>query len=62
LTIELPFEVHHNGVRVTLVGIIVNKSSEMYYGAGKALGGMLTGGAKYEFIKLSRELEGPGSL
>lgn len=32
----------------------------MYYGA--SLGGMLTGGTKYEFIRLSRELEGPGNL
>ena len=62
MTLEVPFEVIHHGIRVTLVGIIVNKSTEMYYGAGSALGGMLTGGAKYEFIKLSRELEGPGQL
>lgn len=37
-----------------------NKSSDVYYGG--AIGGMLVGGAKYEFVKLSRELEAPGNL
>jgi hypothetical protein len=56
--LELPFEIDHQGVRVILVGIIQNKSSDLYYGAG----GMLTGGSKYEFIRLTKELEGPGNL
>lgn len=30
----------------------------MYYGTA----GMLQGGAKYEFIKLTKEVEGPGNL
>lgn len=57
---ELPFEIDHQGIRVYLKGVIQNKSSDVYYGG--AIGGMLVGGAKYEFIKLSRELEAPGNL
>jgi hypothetical protein len=58
--LELPFDIDHDGIRVYLQGTILNKSSDMYYGG--AIKGMLAGGAKYEFIKLSRELEAPGSL
>jgi hypothetical protein len=43
-----------------LKGVVQNKSSDVYYGG--AIGGMLVGGAKYEFVKLSRELEAPGNL
>lgn len=60
LSLELPFEIDHEGVRIYLKGTIQNKSSDVYYGA--AIGGMLSGGAKYEFIKLIRELEAPGNL
>ena len=60
LSLELPFEIDHQGIRVYLKGVIQNKSSDVYYGG--AIGGMLVGGAKYEFIKLSRELEAPGNL
>ena len=60
LSLELPFEIDHQGVRVYLKGVVQNKSTDVYYGG--AIGGMLVGGAKYEFIKLSRELEPPGNL
>lgn len=60
LSLELPFEIDHQGVRIYLKGVVRNKSSDVYYGG--AIGGMLVGGAKYEFVKLSRELEAPGNL
>jgi len=58
--LELPFEVDHQGVRIYLRGTIQNTSQDVYYGG--AIGGMLVAGAKYEFIKLSRELEAPGNM
>ena len=50
----------HLGVKVVLSGKIMNKSREMYFGA--AVGGMLSPGAFYEFIQLTRDLDGPGVL
>ena len=43
-----------------LSGVIQNTSSDMYYGAAAI--GLLTSGAKYEFMQLNRDLEGPGTL
>ena len=60
LSIEIPNEIHHQGIKVILRGVIHNTSRDMYFGA--ALGGMLSSGAKYGFIKLTRDLDAPGSL
>ena len=39
--------------------MISNKSNDVYFGA---IGGMLSSGAQYEFMQLTRELDGPGQL
>ena len=60
LSANVPFELTHQGIVVTLSGCIINKSSEVYMGAANA--GMLRSGESYEFMKLMRDLEGPGTL
>ena len=47
LSLEVPNEINHKGIKVILRGVISNKSNEVYYGK---IGGMLAGGAQYEFI------------
>ena len=59
LSIEIPNEVNHSGIKVILRGLISNKSSEMSFGSSM---GMLASGAEYEFIQLTRDLDGPGVL
>ena len=59
LSLEVPSEIQHQGIRVILRGVISNKSSDVYYGA---IGGMLKAGAQYEFIQLTRDMDGPGIL
>jgi hypothetical protein len=59
LSIEVPNEILHKGIRVILRGMISNKSNEVYFGA---MGGMLASGSQYEFMQLTRNLDGPGSL
>ena len=39
--------------------MISNNSSDVYFGL---VGGMLSAGAQYEFIQLTRDMEGPGQL
>jgi len=48
LSLEVPNEIQHQGIRVILRGVVSNKSSDVYFGA--KLGGMLSAGAQYEFI------------
>ena len=50
LTIDVPFELQHDGIKLILKGTIQNKSSDMYYGASAF--GMLSAGAKYDFMQL----------
>ena len=40
LSIEVPFEIQHEGIKVVLRGVIANKSNEAYFGNTK-LAGML---------------------
>jgi len=58
LSLSVPNEIQHQGIRVVLRGIISNKSSEVYFGG--LIGGMLSAGAQYEFMQLTREVVGPG--
>jgi len=60
LSIEVSNEIKHNGIRVILRGVISNKSSDVYFGG--SMGGMLASGSQYEFMQLTRNLDGPGSL
>ena len=43
LSLEVPNEIHHQGIRVILRGVISNKSNEVYFGG--LVGGMLASGA-----------------
>ena len=61
LSLEVPDkEIQHEGLRVILRGVIQNISNDVYFGS--AIGGSITSGAKYEFIQLTRNLDGPGTL
>ena len=42
LSLEVPNEIQHQGIRVILRGVISNKSNDVYFGA---IGGMLSSGA-----------------
>jgi len=48
LSLQVPNEIQHQGIRVILRGVVSNKSSDVYFGT--KLGGMLSAGAQYEFI------------
>jgi hypothetical protein len=50
----------HEGLVVSLTGKVTNKSNEVYMGASNT--GMLKSGESYEFMKMMRDLEGPGTL
>ena len=52
LSLEVPSEINHQGIKVILRGIIFNKSNEVYF--GQATGGIITPGKEYEFIQLTR--------
>jgi len=47
LSLDVPNEIQHQGIRVILRGVISNKSTDVYFGV---IGGMLSAGAQYEFI------------
>lgn len=49
LSLEVPFEIQHDGIKVVLRGNIVNKATDTYFGNSK-LGGMLPKGQSYEFL------------
>ena len=51
LSLEVPQEIQHQGIKVILRGIIQNKNKDGIYS-----------GAGYEFIQLTRDLDGPGQL
>ena len=59
LSLSIPNEIQHHGIKVILRGIIQNKGDTNY---GAAIGGILAVGSKYEFIQLTREMAGPGQL
>jgi hypothetical protein len=42
---------------VFLKGVIKNTSTDVYYGSA----GLLGAGSEYEFVKISRELDAPGT-
>ena len=46
---------------MVLRGVIQNKANEAYFSNTK-LGGILPQGQKYEFIQLTRNVDGPGNL
>ena len=60
LSLTVPNTVQHQGIRVILRGIISNQSNDVYFGA--KIGGMIGSGSQYEFIQLTRDLDGPGQL
>jgi len=37
LTMQTPYDLDHDGIKVTLVGKICNKSNDVYYGASANL-------------------------
>ena len=43
LSVEIPFDLQHQGIKVTLTGTVINKSQEMYFGGAST--GMLQVGA-----------------
>ena len=43
LSLEVPFEIQHDGIKVVLRGNIVNKANDTYFGNSK-LGGMMPKG------------------
>jgi hypothetical protein len=54
---EVPYDIDHDGIKVTLVGKISNKSSDVYYGAQSSFLNQ-----KVDFLQLTRELEVGGRL
>ena len=57
LTLETPYDIDHDGIKVTLVGQIYNKSNDVYYGVHTSFLN-----SKVEFLQLSREVEVGGHL
>ena len=57
MTLTIPYDLEHDGVSVTLLGQIVNTSSDVYYGAGS-----IFNTRTIDFCQLRREVEMPGSL
>ena len=47
LSLEVPNQIQHQGIKVILRGVIHNKSSDVYLAK---IGGMISKGALYEFI------------
>jgi len=52
---EAPYDFDHQGIKVTLVGRIINKSTDTYYGAPTSYLRQ-----NIDFIQISREVEIPG--
>ena len=48
VTLNTPFDLTHEGIKVTLRGEVQNKSNEVYYGARQA--GLMGAGQTYKFI------------
>jgi len=61
VSLEVPFEIQHDGIRVVLRGVIQNKATENYFSNTK-LAGMMPKGQSYEFLQLTRNVDGPGTL
>lgn len=54
---QTPYDLDHDGIKVTLVGRICNKSSDVYYGASTSFLKQ-----NIDFLQLTRELEVGGRL